>query len=143
MSGQQFWWSYLFREWKPTAYGLIFTENLLVFFCKLPLWVYQIPSVYTANIYLIERQGYVFMLFVFRAIRTGKVQNITGWLFPYWSSSAWPLLLKFSEFVSIQVFVAFLQKYLYFGSLTTWWQVEQHEQERSELCMHQQMMWLS
>lgn len=36
-----------------------------VLICWLPLWVYQIPSVYTANIYPFERQGYVFMLFHF------------------------------------------------------------------------------
>lgn len=49
-----------------------------VFICKLPLWVYKIPSAYTANIYLIERQGYAFMLFVFWGIRTCKEKNITG-----------------------------------------------------------------
>lgn len=36
-----------------------------VLICKLPLWVYQIPSAYTANIYPIERQGFVFMPFHF------------------------------------------------------------------------------
>jgi len=40
-----------------TAYDLIFLENLHVFFCKLPLWVYEIRSVYTANIYPIERHS--------------------------------------------------------------------------------------
>lgn len=61
MSGQQFWWSHKFREWKSTAYGLIFPRKPSnVFICMLPLWVYQIPSVFTANIYLIERQGDAF-----------------------------------------------------------------------------------
>lgn len=31
MPGQQFWWSHLFREWKSTAYCLIFPENLVMY----------------------------------------------------------------------------------------------------------------
>lgn len=49
-----------------------------VFICGLPFWVYQVPSVCTANIYLIESQDYAFMLFVFQGIRACKEQNITG-----------------------------------------------------------------
>lgn len=114
-----------------------------VFICELPLCVYQIPSVYTANIYLVERQGYAFMLFVFQSIRTCKEQNITGMTVCTLKFFCMTSVSQFSDFISIQIFAAFLQIYLYFGSLTTWWQLEHHQQERSELCIHQQMLWLS
>lgn len=114
-----------------------------VLICKLSLWVYQIPSVYTANIYPIERQGYVFMLFHFLRHQDlqGRKHNWDD--FPHWSSSAWPLFLNFSEFTSITVFLACVQKYLYFGKLSIWWQVEQHQRKRSEICVHKQMMLFS
>lgn len=49
MSGQQFWWSFLFRGWKSTAYGLSFPENLAMYlsvsypfgFIKPHLWTWQ------------------------------------------------------------------------------------------------------
>lgn len=71
-----------------------------VFICKLPLCIYQIPSVYMANIYLIERQGYAFMLFVFRGIRTCKEQNITGMTLSTLKFFCTASVSQFSDFIS-------------------------------------------
>lgn len=124
--------------WRMECYCIWthFSSNLAhVIICKLPFWVYQIPSVYIANIYPIERQGYVFMLFHFLRHQDlqGRKHNRDDCF--HTEVLLHGLFLNFSEFTSITVLLACVQKYLYFGKLSMRWQVEQHQKEKSELCV--------
>lgn len=144
MSGQQFWWSHKFREWKSTAYGLIFPRKPSnVFICMLPLWVYQIPSVYRRvqqTFILLKGRVMLFMLFVFQGIRTCKDQAITGMtistLKSFCTASDSQILRIYfnSSVLCIPTEIFIFWKFDYM--------MTSGKEERSELCIHQQMMWL-